>query len=67
MFPASITLEYEYQKRIGRGATGNVYLFKNKISNENIAIKEILKEDLNQDHIKKEIQYMRNYSKYENS
>ena len=70
MFPASITSEYEFQKRIGKGATGNVYLFKNKISNENIAIKEILKEDLNQDqinNIKKEIQYMSNYSKYENS
>ena len=68
--PESITSKYKCIKPIGNGAIGNVSLFENKTNKELIAIKSILKVQLEEKKIQKirnEINYMRQFSKYENS
>ena len=68
--PESITSKYKLIKPIGSGSIGNVSLFENKTNKEQIVIKSILKVQLEEEKIQKirnEINYMRQFSKYENS
>ena len=68
--PESITSKYKCIKPIGSGSIGNVSLFENKTNKEKIAIKSILKVQLEEEKIQKirnEINYMRQFSKYVNS